>query len=121
MHGVMEMKIKVKVNGVTKAVAKLEGYEQSVIDRVTTQTKNSAFKVEAGAKKRCPVDTGRLRASLNTQFSDGGMEADIGTNVHYSKYVEFGTRKMRAQPYLFPAWAEEKNNYLASIREILRG
>lgn len=27
----------------------------------------------------------------------------VGTNVHYASYVEFGTSRMRAQPYLRPA------------------
>lgn len=27
----------------------------------------------------------------------------VGTNVEYAAYVEFGTSRMEAQPYLFPA------------------
>lgn len=61
-----------------------------------------ALMVEAEAKKLCPVRTGRLRASIHA-----GKEREnvhyVGTNVHYAPYVEFGTRKMTAKPYLRPA------------------
>jgi HK97 gp10 family phage protein len=58
------------------------------------------------AHRLVPVDTGRLKNSItDAVFVDRennpiGM---IGTNVEYAPYVEFGTRRMRAQPYLYPA------------------
>ena len=33
----------------------------------------------------------------------GNAEYVVGTNVEYAVYVEFGTSKMQAQPYLRPA------------------
>lgn len=54
------------------------------------------------AKSYCPVDTGRLRASIGVdQSSDGSVT--VGSNVEYAIYVEAGTRYQRAQPYLRPA------------------
>ncbi|WP_236886645.1 HK97 gp10 family phage protein [Dehalococcoides mccartyi] len=47
------------------------------------------------AKKATVVDTGRLRASIATQISD--LSAEIGTNVEYAPFVEFGTSKMEAR------------------------
>jgi hypothetical protein len=51
-------------------------------------------KAENAAKRRCPVDTGRLRASIGTRIErDGlGIVGVIGTNVEYAPYVEFGAR-----------------------------
>jgi HK97 gp10 family phage protein len=64
-----------------------------------------AVRVETAAKRLAPVDTGRLRSSITRELSrDGqGLVAVIGTNVHYAPHVEFGTVRMRAQPYLRPA------------------
>ena len=64
-----------------------------------------AVKVEGAAKRLCPVDTGRLRASITHSIDrDGrGPLAYIGTNVEYAIFVELGTRFMRAQPFLRPA------------------
>lgn len=61
--------------------------------------------VANAAKTLCPVDTGRLRASIGVsqQFTPAGAVTTVGSNVEYSLYVELGTRRMRARPYLRPA------------------
>jgi len=61
-----------------------------------------ALLIEGEAKRICPVRTGRLRASIHTGKIREGV-CYVGTNVHYAPYVEFGTRKMAAKPYLRPA------------------
>lgn len=64
-----------------------------------------AVRVDAAAKRLCAVDTGRLRSSINWRLAADarGLLALIGTNVHYAPHVEFGTFRMRAQPFLRPA------------------
>lgn len=64
---------------------------------------------EGYAKRLCPVDTGRLRNSI-THADDGEAEY-IGTNVEYAPYVELGTSRTRAQPYLKPAVVDHANEY----------
>ena len=44
----------------------------------------------------------------------------IGTNVEYSSYVELGTIKMDAQPFLKPAVADHANEYLKIIEKELK-
>jgi len=61
--------------------------------------------VEAEAKKRCPVDTGNLRSSI-TPVVESWAAGYVGTNTHYAPYVEYGTERMRAQPFLEPAFLE---------------
>src|SRR3990167_4093527 len=53
----------------------------------------SAMEVEKNAKLNSPVDTGRLRASINNkvEIGTGRARAIIGTNVTYAPYQEFGT------------------------------
>lgn len=65
----------------------------------------ACIRVQRSAKQLAPVDTGRLRASVQYEVGrDGrGIVGRIGTNVHYARYLEFGTRRMRAQPFLRPA------------------
>jgi HK97 gp10 family phage protein len=64
-----------------------------------------AIQVETAAKRRCPVDTGRLRSSISHELrvDSTGLHAVIGTNVIYAPYVEYGTWRSPAQPYLRPA------------------
>ena len=49
----------------------------------------TAFDIEAAAKRNCPVDTGRLRSSITTVV--GGKDATIGTDVEYALPVHEGT------------------------------
>jgi HK97 gp10 family phage protein len=64
-----------------------------------------ALTVQNEARRRAPVDTGRLRSSITFTLDTDrrGLVARVGTNVDYAAHVEFGTRHSRAQPYLRPA------------------
>ena len=68
-----------------------------------------AIRVEKRAKYMSPVDTGRLRSSITHALfrEDGELVAHIGTNVEYALFVELGTSRMSAQPFLRPALAAE--------------
>lgn len=64
-----------------------------------------AIRIENRAKQLCPVDTGRLRASIGHTTSGSGTPAvvvKVGTTVNYAGYVEYGTRYMQAQPFMRP-------------------
>lgn len=75
--------------------------------------------VRNDAARICPVDTGRLRSSLAYEIETKGKEiiGRIGTNVEYSIFVEYGTSRMAAQPYLRPALEKNKGR----IRRLLAG
>lgn len=51
------------------------------------------------------VRTGRLRGSITHRLGEDseGPFADIGSAVLYAAYVELGTTRMAARPYLKPA------------------
>lgn len=72
---------------------------------------------ERYAKKGCPVDTGRLRNSITHDVSD--LSVYIGTNVEYAPYVELGTSRQKAQPYLVPAAKNHSSEYRDAIRKSL--
>ena len=83
---------------------------------VRREVKRSALNVQNGARRRVPVDTGRLRNSITHEIDADGMDATIGSNVEYAPHIEFGTVRMRAQPYLFPALEEERAAFVARLR-----
>lgn len=86
------------------------------------------------------VDTGRLRGSITyataAQHSSGQSPAEgsdytthgkpddddvvIGTNVEYAPYIEFGTAKMGARPYLRPAIHDHLDEYKQMIETCLK-
>lgn len=66
--------------------------------------------VEGDAKLNCPVDTGALRSDINYKVAMSEKVVRIGTAIEYSPYVEYGTRKMTAQPFLRPAADNNRGN-----------
>lgn len=86
----------------SEAIAGIEkikrGIPQSVEDTLT-EAADLAIKV---AKDVVPVDTGRLRDSIDI-LEQGEDYVIVGSDVEYAFFVEFGTVKMEAQPYLSPA------------------
>lgn len=75
-------------------------------------------KAESYAKALCPVDTGNLRNSI-THFQQGGDEY-IGTAVKYAPFVELGTIRMKARPYLRPAAQDHGDEYKSIIESELK-
>lgn len=75
---------------------------------------------ESYAKKACPVDTGRLRNSITHAQYDENTEV-IGSNVSYAAFVELGTSKMAAKPYLRPAAENHSAEYKAVIQSFMGG
>lgn len=67
----------------------------------------SSAKLHASGRPGPNVQTGRLRSSITWAMSrDGlGLYADIGTAVEYAKYVEEGSDRAPAYPFLKPALA----------------
>lgn len=74
--------------------------------------------VEGEAMERCPVDTGNLKGSINHAVVSEN-EVQIGTNVDYGVYVEMGTYKMAAQPFLRPACESNIGRINALFKEVI--
>lgn len=107
-----------------------------------------ALRVERDAKINAPVNKqkglgGRLRSSithLEHDFGSSNPYVEVGTNVEYAKFQEFGTgqrgsqsnvptpadyeygssKGIPAQPFLFPAYNSNKKKILNDIAEALR-
>lgn len=75
---------------------------------------------EGHAKRKCPVDTGRLRNSITHQIQSSEKAVYIGSNVEYAPYVELGTHEHEAQPFLRPAASEHGDQYRRIIESSLR-
>lgn len=97
-----------KILNAEDVINKLARLDPRGADAVRKAINETAINIQRKAKRACPVDTGRLRSSINMTFADAAMVATVGTNVDYAPYVEFGTSKQKAQPFLFPAFEEER-------------
>lgn len=91
--------------------------QDAVEDAITKALEEIGLTAEGYAKKKCPVDTGRLRNSISHAAKE--QTVYIGTNVEYAVYVEMGTKNTKSQPYLRPAITEHKDTYRAIVKRNL--
>ena len=83
-------------------------------DGTALQTYLSARRVAAGARRRAPVRTGKLRSSISTtRVAFGHHEVRVG--ARYGAYVEYGTRHQPAQPFLRPAIEAERRSFIHAL------
>lgn len=91
-------------------------------DRVPTILEALGMEAEGNAVSEITslgaVDTGRLRASISHASDENS--AYIGTNVEYAPYVELGTRKMAARPFLKNAVANYTDEYKQIVEDGLK-
>lgn len=82
--------------------------------------KLNGAELQQKAQRNAPVDTGNLRRSINLSIKDGGMTAEITAMAEYSGYVEYGTRFMNAQPFIAPAFNEQKDIFINDLKRALK-
>ena len=70
--------------------------------------------VETHAKLKAPVDTGFLRNSIQVD-SVTAIEAVIAPHTDYAEFVEMGTSRMAARPYMRPAIDEHESEILDAV------
>lgn len=103
----------IRVTGANDLAKELGRAGKDLPDLVKQITQKSALMLEAEAKRRAPVRTGRLKNSITTsqagltrgELAAGQLAAvyEVGPTVNYGAYVELGTRRMAPEPYLIPA------------------
>lgn len=116
----------------------------SINDALISGVSKAAMLVQGSAKNKAPVDSGALRQSIRAdkaKIQGENVTATVSTNLEYAPYVEFGTgsrgqstntntevevsyrsdwRGNKAQPFLWPALRENRNNSIKIIREEVR-
>ncbi len=111
----------IEVIGIPEAIASLKRYQRKKKKGIKKELLRGAIEVRDLAVDTVPVDTGRLKTSL--QIDTSGLARLVmrtGTNVTYGKWVEFGTRVMGARPFLFPAFFSKEGEIIRRIGNVLK-
>lgn len=120
------MSIRVKVEGIgeeqdrtSATIADLRGAP------MLQAMRQAALYVTRDARKFAPVDTGRLRASINPEIRvmSGDLVGVVGSNVEYAPHVELGTRPHWPPLAALEPWARRHglNAYLVARAIARRG
>ena len=130
----MQVEFKVKQSEIDKVLREVSKYGERVSDLIDRETAYAAFEVERLAKEEVPVDKGILKNSINN-IRVGGFKGVrrmaskitylIGSNVVYSRYIEFGTPvgtgpNEGPRPFLRPAFRDVIPGYIRAIQKLMR-
>lgn len=108
----------IKITGIDELQMKLKKNVQ--MSDVKKVVRKNGSELQKKAQKNAPVDTGTLQRSITLEMRDSGKTAEVEPTVDYGAYVELGTRFMTAQPYLKPAFNEQKEKFKQDMRKLAR-
>lgn len=135
------------VQGVAAFRKRMREVPEAVRSEVRRQLEKEATKVVAAMKILAPHDEGHLRASIGWTWGEpprgsvalgsaapsapppAGDGAARGTRItiyagggkaFYARFQEFGTVRMPANPFFFPAWRAERSRVRAALRRAVK-
>lgn len=100
---------------VNDLIANIKFYELRVKKDVDAILAGGALDIESSAKEFVKVDTGLARSSI-AMIKESARKYKISCNVKYAMFLEFGTVKMAAQPFMFPAYLLHRDDIIAALK-----
>lgn len=107
----------IKIVGMEKLQKKLK--KNVNMNDVKRVVRHNGAEMQTKAQQNAPVDTGTLKRSIGLEITGGGMAAEVEPTADYAPYVELGTRFMEAQPYLKPAFDEQKERFKKDMKKLV--
>lgn len=111
--------MKVDIQGVVSTIKWLREFGDEGDKNISDITEISAREIEREAKNLAAVDTGKMRQGTRAE-QIGKSRWSITAYEIYSRFVEFGTVRMAAQPFLHPAWRRGIKIYVNDLSQALR-
>jgi len=90
----------IKIEGLenlVKALNQLANFKKPMAEAMELYLQKVVF----DAQSIVPIRTGTLQRSIMFQGSEG--EYQVGSQVYYAPFVEYGTSRMAPRPFLIPA------------------
>ena len=103
----------ISVVGIEEVLAKNSQFLARLKQHVEQALDKAALDTEAEAKRRCPVVTGRLRASITAERTEP-LVREVGTVVFYATPVEY------RKPYLRPAFEIHSRTLQQALEQLGR-
>lgn len=107
-----------KITGIDALQKKLR--KNATLDDVKHVVKSNTTNMNKNMQNIAPVDTGNMKRSITSEFTDGGFTGTTGPHTDYAGYVEYGTRFQSAQPFVKPAYNEQKGVFIKELERLLK-
>ena len=113
---------KITVTGLDKLQKKLK--QNVTMDDVKRVVKNNGAglqqKMMQNADFKKGYQTGTTKRSIGLEIVDSGFTAEVEPGTEYSPYLEYGTRFMEAQPFVRPAYEDQKVKFKSDMQKLVR-
>lgn len=113
---------KIEVKGLDKLQKKLK--DNVTLDDVRRVVKKNGaemqVKMQNNADFKRGYQTGTTKRSIGLEIKDSGMTAQVAPETEHSPYLEYGTRFMDAQPFVRPAYNEQKVKFKSDMQKLVR-
>lgn len=115
-------KFRISVSGADELIAHLRNAQKlaEVKDVVKKNTANLHRKSVKNAQFTKGYSTGATRQSIKSDILNDGLAGKVSAGTHYSGYLEVGTRKMEAQPFIGPAFEEVSQEFHDDLNEVMK-
>lgn len=112
----------VKIVGMTQLVKKLK--KSVTFEQVKHTVRKNGAGLEGKMARKAEFgkgyQTGTTKRSVGLEITAGGLTAEVGPTTEYSEYLEYGTRFMEAQPFVGPAYNEQKEQFKKDMKKLAR-
>src|SRR5690625_715326 len=115
--------MKVEFEGMDEFMQQLERLGNDVDKHTDEALINAGKLLQKEVKKRVPVDTGKLRDNIMlSEVKDKTIDVYVDQQgpAYYGVFLEEGTSKMRARPFMYPAFHNSQFRIRREIVETLR-
>ena len=92
---------------------------QALEEKIHNIIENAGDNMVSYAQGIVPVRTGNLMASIFSEVDPDDLSITLGATADYASFIEYGTVKMRAQPFLQPAADIGEEEMNARIEEAI--
>ncbi len=119
------MSVEVTIENEGDIVRLMQTLPADIFERVQQVLMNGAVRIAERARELVPVRTGHLLASIRAELGNGEVEGEtfdpvrVTADTPYASFVEFGTSRMEAEPFLGPATEEIEPEILEEVDTIL--
>ena len=108
----------IQIKGIDKLQKKLR--KNATMADVKTIVRTNVIEMNRTASRLAPVDTGFLRRSIIFEVANGGLTATSTVGAEYAPYLEYGTRFMSAQPFMRPAYNQQKAKFKSDMGRLVK-
>ena len=104
--------MKIELEGVNELEAKLQKLSESMREEIIEEgLLRAAEPIRKNAEQRAPMRTGNLKENIYSSVDPKdkrSVDVGPGPSAFYGLFLELGTQKMSARPFLRPAFDSNK-------------